>query len=484
MSTQRSIPYPETESSPPGIALVRRLDAPSPSRPAHWERALLQLCLYPLPAFWALLLRAAWRATGPNSLTSPVNLQFVLVLSFTWIAAIEGLNAAKCERTNREHTGSMAILASVCVASSAAMLLLALLGIALPGLPQCAADAAFLFTASVIINISFRTIFNTQSPLTRIVVVNTHLHGGGISWIITRKVVSRHEISGAIRLESLGNSHPAKSAHSLDELVQEIQREPLEGVLISAPLTEIAALSQRIGACGGMGAPVRFITDSSEGAFLRQSFSNAKCLYLLNTGAAPTKSQNYSILKRGFDLVFSLGAIIVGLPLFVLIAFAVKISSKGSIFFTQDRVGWNGKVFRMYKFRTMHAVTPGESDTCWSQPDDARHTAVGRFLRKYSLDELPQFFNVLQGEMSVVGPRPERPYFVNSFRGEIDEYHRRHQIKVGVTGWAQVNGLRGDTCIRTRVMYDLYYLQNWGLIFDLKIILRTVLCVICGRNAD
>jgi lipopolysaccharide/colanic/teichoic acid biosynthesis glycosyltransferase len=124
------------------------------------------------------------------------------------------------------------------------------------------------------------------------------------------------------------------------------------------------------------------------------------------------------------------------------------------------------------------------SDTRWSQPDDARRTAVGRILRKYSLDELPQFFNVLKGEMSVVGPRPERPYFVDSFRREIDEYHRRHQVKVGITGWAQVNGLRGDTCIQTRVMYDLYYLQNWGLIFDLKIILKTALCVFCGRNAD
>jgi exopolysaccharide biosynthesis polyprenyl glycosylphosphotransferase len=464
--------------------LVRRLDAPSPARPAPWERALLRLCLYPLPAIWALFLRAAWRAAGPYPLASPANVQFVLVLCLAWIAAIECLDATSCKKINREHTGLMAVLVSVCVASAAAALMLVLLGIPLPGLPQCAADAAFLFTASTIINLSFRAIFNTQSPLTRIVVVNTHMHGGGVSWIITRKVVSRHEISGAIRLESMGKSHPAKSAHNLDELVREIQREPLEGVLISAPLTEIAALSQRICTCGGMGAPVRFFTDSSDGASLRQSFSNANCLYLLNTGAAPTKSQNYSILKRVFDLVFSLVASILGLPLFALIAFAVKTSSKGSIFFTQDRVGWNGKIFRMYKFRTMHAAPPSVSDTRWSQPDDARRTAVGRFLRKYSLDELPQFFNVLKGEMSVVGPRPERPYFVNSFRGEIDEYHRRHQIKVGITGWAQVNGLRGDTCIRTRVMYDLYYLQNWGLIFDLKIILRTVSCVIYGKNVD
>jgi exopolysaccharide biosynthesis polyprenyl glycosylphosphotransferase len=430
-------------------------------------------------------MRAAGRATGSHPLTSPANLQFVLVLSFAWIASIEALDVASCKRINREHTGLMAILVSVCVATAAAALLLALLGIPLPGMRQLAGDAAFLFIASTIINLSFRAILNTQNPPTCIVVVNTHGHGGGVSWIITRKAVLRHEISGAIRLESSGKSYPAKSAHNMDELVREIQREPLDGVLISTPLSEIAALSQRIGACGGMGAPVRFITDSSGDPSLLESYSNANCLYLLNTSVAPTKSWHYSILKRGFDLVFSLAAILVGLPLFALIALAIKVnSSKGGIFFAQDRVGWNGKVFRMYKFRTMHAAPPSVSDTRWSQPDDVRRTAVGRFLRKYSLDELPQFFNVLKGEMSVVGPRPERPYFVNSFRGEIDEYHRRHQIKVGITGWAQVNGLRGDTCIRTRVMYDLYYLQNWGLIFDLKIILRTVICVICGRNAD
>ncbi|MGA3370314.1 MAG: exopolysaccharide biosynthesis polyprenyl glycosylphosphotransferase [Terracidiphilus sp.] len=433
---------------------------------------------------WPLLLKTALRTTGGHQSGFPANVQFAVTVSFAWIAAIECFHAAKCETTNREHTGSMAILSSVCVASGAAVLLLALLGIPLPGMLQCALDALFLFVASVTINTLFRGIFHAESPLTRIVVVDTHVHVGGISWIITRKTVSRHEISGAIRLEAQESSRLVNVAHSLDEMVREIQREPVDGVLISASPAEIVRLSERLGACHGVGAPVRFVTGPGDGVPLRQSLSSANCLYLLNTGAAPTMSRNYSILKRGFDLIFSFAAILAGLPLIALIALAIKISSKGGIFFAQDRVGWNGKVFRMYKFRTMHTAPPCESDTRWSQPDDARRTAVGRFLRKYSLDELPQFFNVLKGEMSVVGPRPERPFFVNSFRSEIEEYHRRHQIKVGITGWAQVNGLRGDTCIRTRVMYDLYYLQNWGLIFDLKIILRTVLCVICGRDAD
>ncbi len=378
MSTQRSVPYPETESSPPGIALVRRLNAPPPFRPAPWERTLLRLCLYPLPAIWALLLRAAWRATGTHPLASPANVQFVLVLCFAWIAAIECLDAASCKRINREHTGLMAVLASVCVASGAAALLLALLGIALPGLLQCATDGAFLLTASAIIILSFRAIFNTQSPLTRIAIVDMHIQAGDVSWTLTRKRVSRHNISGAIRLEAVGKPRPVMNAYSLDELVRELQREPLEGVLISAPSAEVSVLSQRIGACGSVGAPVRFVTGSSDCVQPHQSLSTANCLYLLNIGAAPTKTLNYSIFKRGFDLIFSLAAILAGLPLIALIALAIKFSSKGSIFFVQDRVGWNGKVFRMYKFRTMHTAPPSESDTRWSQQDDARRTSLRR----------------------------------------------------------------------------------------------------------
>jgi hypothetical protein len=341
----------------------------------------LRLCLYPLPAIWALLLNTALRAVGAHHSGSPADVQFVVALSFSWIAAIECCHATRCEKTNREHTGSMAVLVSVCVASGAAALLLALLGIPLPGVLQCAADAAFLFVASVIINILFRGIFHAESSVTRIVVVDPHLHAGEISWILTRRIVLRHEISGAIRLKASEDSRLVNVAHSLDELVREIQREPAQGVLISASPAEIAALSERIGAYDSFGAPVRFIVNSRDGSSPRRSFANANSLYLLNIGAEPTATLHYLLIKRGFDLAFSLAAIILGLPLIVLIAFAVKISSKGSVFFAQNRVGWNGQIFRMYKFRTMHTVPPGESDRRWSQPNDARRTALGRVLR-------------------------------------------------------------------------------------------------------
>src|SRR5262249_7594948 len=170
-------------------------------------------------------------------------------------------------------------------------------------------------------------------------------------------------------------------------------------------------------------------------------------LFLLDLRATPAESVVYLILKRGFDVLFSTFALIITGPLMSLIGLAIHITSPGPIFFTQERVGLNGKKFRMYKFRTMNVSETSESDTRWTTQHDPRRTRLGAFLRRSNLDELPQFFNVLKGDMSVVGPRPERPYFVHKFLQDIEKYNTRHFLKVGITGWAQVNGLRGDTSI-------------------------------------
>ena len=154
-----------------------------------------------------------------------------------------------------------------------------------------------------------------------------------------------------------------------------------------------------------------------------------------------------------------------------------------AVFFTQERIGLNGRPFSMYKFRTMRLAAASESDTRWTTANDSRCTSLGAFLRKTSLDELPQFLNVLKGDMSVVGPRPERPHFVHRFLQEVGRYHNRHCLRVGITGWAQVNGWRGDTSIDKRIGYDLYYLQNWTFLLDLRIIAMTVLSGLIRRNA-
>jgi lipopolysaccharide/colanic/teichoic acid biosynthesis glycosyltransferase len=165
------------------------------------------------------------------------------------------------------------------------------------------------------------------------------------------------------------------------------------------------------------------------------------------------------------------------------VAIVVKRTSRGPIFFRQERVGLNGQVFSMLKFRSMETAPTGESDTRWTVENDPRRTGFGAWLRRTSLDELPQFFNVLRGDMSVVGPRPERPYFVKQFLQEIHTYNSRHRLKVGITGWAQVNGWRGNTSIEKRVEHDLYYLQNWSFAFDLRIIFLTIWSGLLHRNA-
>jgi exopolysaccharide biosynthesis polyprenyl glycosylphosphotransferase len=206
-------------------------------------------------------------------------------------------------------------------------------------------------------------------------------------------------------------------------------------------------------------------------------------LQLLDLANTTAESLDYSVLKRVFDIAFSLFALVFTAPLAAIIAVCIKVSSPGPVLFKQDRVGLNGKVFGMYKFRTMRISPSGESDTKWTTAEDPRRTRVGAILRRTSLDELPQFLNVLMGNMSVVGPRPERPYYVKKFLREVNEYNSRHRLKVGITGWAQVNGWRGDTSIQKRIEHDLYYTQNWSMWLDLRIILLTVWAGLKGRNA-
>jgi exopolysaccharide biosynthesis polyprenyl glycosylphosphotransferase len=188
-------------------------------------------------------------------------------------------------------------------------------------------------------------------------------------------------------------------------------------------------------------------------------------------------------LKRTFDVVVSAIGLILLFPFFLIIALIIKATSPGPVFYVQKRVSLDGQEFNMLKFRSMRADAEAESGPVWAEKDDPRITAIGKFLRRSSLDELPQLINVLKGEMSLVGPRPERQHFVEQFREYIPQYRERHRVRCGMTGWAQVNGLRGQSPIEERTRYDLYYIENWSLWFDLKIILLTFMEVARGENA-
>jgi exopolysaccharide biosynthesis polyprenyl glycosylphosphotransferase len=181
-----------------------------------------------------------------------------------------------------------------------------------------------------------------------------------------------------------------------------------------------------------------------------------------------------------FDLIVGTVVLAITSPLFVLLAAAVRLSSPGPVFFRQTRIGQRGEPFQVLKFRTLRVNS--ESDVAWSADGDERVTLVGRILRRTSLDELPQIINVLRGHMSLIGPRPERPFFVDRFSLEVARYQDRHRVPVGITGWAQVHGLRGDTSIPERVRFDNYYIEHWSLWTDLVIMVRTIWLIVTGRH--
>lgn len=189
------------------------------------------------------------------------------------------------------------------------------------------------------------------------------------------------------------------------------------------------------------------------------------------------------VLKRGFDLAFSAVALLIALPFMAVIAIAIKLSSPGPVFYIQERVGLDGVSFPLIKFRSMRIDAESVTGPVRNKKDDNRATTIGRILRRTSLDELPQLFNVFIGQMSIVGPRPERPFFVEQFKAQVPKYLERHRVKTGMTGWAQVNGLRGDVPIADRTKFDIYYVENWSLVFDLKIILKTIRAVIFADDA-
>jgi exopolysaccharide biosynthesis polyprenyl glycosylphosphotransferase len=254
-------------------------------------------------------------------------------------------------------------------------------------------------------------------------------------------------------------------------------------VILAVPSDRLADLPRLRSQLAPLCVPIRLILDVGDGIQTGQRLFHFGGLLMLDLQVTPAESTLYVILKRAFDLAFSAFVVMLTAPVLVLIALAVRLSSPGPIIFAQDRVGLNGKLFRMYKFRTMHVTPPRDSDTRWTVKDDPRCTKFGKLIRQTGLDELPQFFNVLKGEMSVVGPRPERPLLVQRFMQSVGNYNMRHYLKVGITGWAQVNGWRGDTSIEKRVEYDLYYIRHWTLAFDLLIILLTFFRGFTNRNA-
>ena len=232
-----------------------------------------------------------------------------------------------------------------------------------------------------------------------------------------------------------------------------------------------------------MGMPVHVNLAKVRSTPGQKQFVEAIGGYTVLTTTMNYATDRQALAKRVLDILGGLvGCFLTGI-IFIFIAPAIYISSPGPIFFSQTRIGKNGKPFKMYKFRSMEVQDPKKEKNQWTSPHDPRVTPIGRFIRKTSIDEMPQLFNVLFGDMSLVGPRPERPFFVEKFKEEIPRYMIKHQVRPGMTGWAQVNGLRGDTSITKRIEHDLYYIENWTLGFDFKILFLTFFKGFINKNA-
>jgi exopolysaccharide biosynthesis polyprenyl glycosylphosphotransferase len=261
-----------------------------------------------------------------------------------------------------------------------------------------------------------------------------------------------------------------------------IRSKHVDVVLIALNEKEQSQLPKLIRSCQGLNAEMMMVPDILELMTSLVQIRHIEGIPFLGIKSPALSTWNF-INKRIFDIIFALCLLIVTSPLFLLIAIVIKIDSRGPVFYKQERIGINGEMFRVIKFRSMRIDAEKKSGPVWSRKDDPRVTGVGKFLRRFSLDELPQFINVLRGDMSVVGPRPERSFFVEKFKKRIPRYLERHRVKTGLTGWAQVNGLRGNASITERTKYDIYYVENWSLVFDIKIILKTIRTVLFGKDA-
>ena len=257
----------------------------------------------------------------------------------------------------------------------------------------------------------------------------------------------------------------------------------LDEIAITLALKDYDHLEYIVDLCEKSGVHTKFIPDYNSLVPSHPYTEDLMGLPVINIRYVPLTNPVNSILKRTMDILGACFGIVIASPVMLVCAILVKATSEGPVIFKQERVGLHNKVFRMYKFRTMEVQKQSAEENAWTVKNDPRVTKVGKFMRKTSLDELPQLFNILMGEMSLVGPRPERPQWVDKYKEEIPRYMIKHQVRPGLTGWAQVNGYRGDTSIRKRIEYDLFYIENWSLALDIKILFMTIFKGFVNKNA-
>ena len=301
--------------------------------------------------------------------------------------------------------------------------------------------------------------------------------GGGEPAAEVLRVLKRRRDVGIFVLGLLSDKKEVpenvKWLGGIEDIRAVLDRQQVDIVFIALPHADAARLTMVLSGIGDDPIAIHLVPDVFSLVPARGGVEEFEMIPFIHLRESQLYGWN-RVLKRAFDLVFGTMALVGAAPVMLGIAVALKLASPGPVFYRQERMGVDGRRFRMLKFRTMRVDAEAETGPVWAREGDPRRTAVGVFLRGTSLDELPQLFNVLRGEMSLVGPRPERPSFVEDFRKRVPGYMLRHKMKAGITGWAQIKGWRGNTSIEKRIEYDLYYIERWSLAFDLKILVLTI----------
>jgi exopolysaccharide biosynthesis polyprenyl glycosylphosphotransferase len=310
---------------------------------------------------------------------------------------------------------------------------------------------------------------------------------GELARAVVERMTSHRELGfrlvGYLRNGEAGALEGLECLGTIEEAEHVVKQHAIDHVFVALPHASSPAMMSLLDRLTrSCVVSIHVVPDLLQFMVLRSRVEDLDGLPTINLSEAPLEGWS-RFVKRGFDLVVAAGALVVLSPVMLLVALAIWLEDRGPIFYRQVRMGLDGKPFDIVKFRSMRVGAESVTGAVWAEKDDPRRTRVGRFIRETSIDELPQLFNVLLGDMSVVGPRPERPQFVEQFRSEFPHYMLRHKVRAGITGWAQVHGWRGNTSIRMRIEHDLYYIENWSLMLDLKILFMTLIHGLRHENA-
>jgi Undecaprenyl-phosphate glucose phosphotransferase len=425
---------------------------------------------------------------GQQEVETYLQLLPIVTIVFPLAFAVQGLYRIRPTRSRTEEWLSVAIGSIVATVVFSGVLLWVR-----PGRPDVlysrATLAIFLVCAIVFVILG--------RAIVRSIVERGHRDGKRLDRVLiagsgelARAVVERvngHRELGFLVVGYLRNGEESKldgleCLGTIDQAEQVIAEQNIDHVFVALPHASSQAMMTLLDRLVRSVVAIHVVPDLLQFMVLRSRVEDLDGLPTINLSETPLEGWS-RFLKRGFDLIVASVAVIVFSPVMLVVAIAIKLGDRGPIFYRQERMGLDGKPFDIVKFRSMRVGAEKDTGAKWAEKDDPRRTRVGRFIRETSLDELPQLFNVLLGDMSVVGPRPERPQFVEQFRAEFPHYMLRHKVRAGITGWAQVHGWRGNTSIRMRIEHDLYYIENWSLMLDLKILFMTLVHGLRHENA-